>query len=86
MTKLTTKDLIAAFDVTSMTIANWRQGSATKSALPCHKAGRAVTFAPGKVKQWAKQNGVPILAPESLLGAAERSRPGPKPQSKPKAL
>lgn len=84
MTKLTTKDLTTAFDVTAMTIANWRAGSATKAALPYQKSGHHVTFAPGKVQQWAKRNGVPILAPEALAGAAERTRPGPKPQLKQK--
>lgn len=78
--KLTTKDLIRAFDVTAMTVSNWRAGSPTKAALPCKKVGRNVVFSAAQVQQWAKRHDVPILDPKALAGDAERGRPGPKPR------
>lgn len=88
MTKaiLTTKDLVAAFGVTSMTISNWRKGSPTKTALPTKQRGRFVCFEPERVQRWANSNSVPILAPKKLAGGAERLKPGPKSHSAQKSL
>lgn len=83
--KLTTKDITRAFDVTSMTVSNWRAGSPTKKPLPCKKVGRSVVFSPAQVLQWAKRHDVPILDPQALTGDAERGRPGPKPRPARKA-
>ncbi len=80
MTRLTTKDLLAAFGVTPMTIANWRAGTPTRTPLPYEKQGRAVNYRSDRIQKWADKNGVPIPDPLALLGGAGRGKPGPKAQ------
>lgn len=81
-TRLTTKDLLAAFGVTPMTIANWRKGTPTRTPLPSEKQGRSVNYRRDRIERWADKNGVPLLDPLALLGSAGRGKPGPKVQTR----
>jgi hypothetical protein len=83
---LTTLDLVKVFDVTPMTIYNWRnpaEGS-RKSPLPCNGTGRNVNFNAVKIAAWANKNGVPMVRdPIDIAegGSGEpRKKPGPKPR------
>jgi hypothetical protein len=52
------------FDVSHVTIYQWRQGTATRKPLPC-KTGkptaRSVLFDPAKIEAWANTHEVPML-------------------------
>lgn len=76
--RLTTKDVVAAFGVTPMTVTNWRAGTPTRTKLPFTKRGRAVSYQPDKVRGWAEKNGVPIADEAALAGGTPRLKPGPK--------
>ncbi|MGL4650228.1 MAG: hypothetical protein ACRC1H_12540 [Caldilineaceae bacterium] len=78
---LTTKQVIAGFNVGHMTIFNWRKGTEKQNPLPhtVDAAGR-VTFKASEVKAWAKTYERPFTTPTE---AAEVTKPGPKPKAKP---
>ena len=71
--ELTTESLLLMFDVTPMTLYNWRKGIDKKkvSKLPYHtrKIGsrHRVYFKWGEVKQWASKNDVPVKIHPSNL-------------------
>jgi hypothetical protein len=70
---LSMKNMEELFDVTAMTIHNWKKGSATKAALPAE-------FTPAAVKRWALKNTVRMTCePADLLGK-DVGKPGPKPR------
>lgn len=77
---LTTASLMRAFGVSHMTVAAWRQGTASRGPLPVVETGtRAVLFAPAKVKAWARSNGVPIVDEAALdPDTIKPVKPGPK--------
>ncbi len=81
---LTTKNLMAAFGVSHMTISAWRKGTTTREALPTVDTGpsRDVIFKEGPVKAWAKKHKVEILDKEALV---RQTVPVPKPGPKVKA-
>lgn len=87
---LTTKQLQQAFGVAHMTVYNWRQGTATKDALPFEvsdpKAVKPrISYKVSVVKAWAKRNGVDFaVAPEKILAStgARDGKPGPKPRKR----
>lgn len=56
---LTIKQAQEAFGIAHMTLHNWRQGTATKEALPATTGenGR-VSIRLGDLKTWAKRHGV----------------------------
>lgn len=77
---LTTKQLLALFGVSAMTINSWGKGTTTRDALPSNKdeSGKR-TFPLGKTKQWAKRYDITMLVdPESLMKDVTSSKPGPK--------
>ncbi|HUW46537.1 MAG TPA: hypothetical protein VMW50_12170 [Dehalococcoidia bacterium] len=71
---LTTTDLMQIFNVSYMTVYNWRnpKSNSDKTVLPSHteKFGtqrHRVYFKWGEVKKWAKKNKVVfVLTPEDL--------------------
>lgn len=72
--KLDTQDLIRIFNVTQMTVTNWRfpHKFAQKTPLPFHtekfgKTRHRVFFVWSKVKKWAKENEVEIVVKLSDL-------------------
>lgn len=69
---LTDKNIARVFDVTLMTVYNWKSGrTASKSEFPTSPT-------PARVRRWAERRGVPmVVAPESVLGA-DVLKPGPK--------
>lgn len=77
----TTKQLQAGFNCGHMTIYNWRQGTATKSPLPCEINDQGcVRFLAARVISWAKKHEVAFDVKQAELG--ERStKPGPKPKT-----
>jgi hypothetical protein len=80
--KLTIKDLLLVFGVTSMTIQSWRKGGARKTPMPFNQEGRNVSYNAVKIKAWANANSVPMeLDPLDLAGStAGNAKPGPKPK------
>lgn len=61
---LTTKHVMAIAGVSHMTVYVWRQGTATRDALPTvedKKRPNAVLFRPTTLKAWAKKHGVELL-------------------------
>lgn len=64
MTTLTTQQVMQIFNVSHVTVYQWRQGTATRKALPC-KVGkptaRSVAFDPTKIESWANANEVPMF-------------------------
>lgn len=81
-TQLSTKDLMAGFNVAHMTIYNWRQGTPTKDPLPCIVRGRSVSFDARRTAAWAKKYGIAFKMPTV---PAAKGRPGPKSAGKKKA-
>lgn len=86
MKALTNADLVRIFDVTPMTIYNWRMADpehARKSPLPSTVKGREVTFNAIRIKAWATKNDVPMkLDPVDIAEGGSgiiRKKPGPKP-------
>jgi hypothetical protein len=71
--KLTLKNLVQIFDVTPMTIYNWKNGFDKKkvSNLPHytvpHGFKHRVYFKWNLVKQWAKENEVTVVIPPTEL-------------------
>ncbi len=81
--KLTTRDLEVVFGVTTMTVHNWRKGSATKEPLPVIKEDLEkgqVRFAPKITASWAKKNGVTMVSPIDQAEPGLFTKPGPKPR------
>jgi hypothetical protein len=71
--RLTIKDMMHIFDVTPMTIHNWKEGFDKKkvSKLPCytvpHGFKHRVYFKWNLVKQWAKENSVEVILTPAQL-------------------
>lgn len=79
--KLTTKQLIAGFAVSDMSIYTWRQGTATRDKLPTEHlpTGRKVQFDAKAVQDWAKKHGLPFdLTKARSAGSEAAVKPGPK--------
>lgn len=64
MNNLTTQQVMHLAEVSHMTVYTWRQGTATKDALPSVPGSRprSVEFDPHVLKIWASNNGVPLKA------------------------
>lgn len=79
--RLTTKQVMAGFKVSDMTIFTWRGGTASKEKLPCHADGARVYFKEPEMVKWAKKNGVEwdSAAAAKVPGPAKT---GPKPERK----
>ncbi len=65
---LGTKDVMRMFCVNTMTVYNWRNGSARISPLPHHLKPHGtkrhrVTFKLQEVKRWATENNLTIILP-----------------------
>jgi hypothetical protein len=80
--RLTTKQVMAGFKVSDMTIFTWRQGTPTKEPLPCHADGNRVFFKEPEMVKWAKKNGVAWDA-TAALKAPGPAKTGPKTERKP---
>ena len=73
--KLNTEQLMQIFDVSYMTVYNWRHPklNSDKTVLTCHseKVGtqrHKIYFVWSEVKQWAKKNGVLVVKqPNDLI-------------------
>lgn len=90
--RLTIAQAREVFAVTQMTLYLWRQGSATKAALPVEKPRvklgereGAVLIDPEKAVKWANKHGVAIAVdPAKILkrdAKAGSAKPGPKPRA-----
>lgn len=70
---LNTKQAMAAFGVSHVTLFNWRRGTATRDPLPCVQDpeawGRAtIAFKPVDLKRWAKRYGLEFaIQPDAIL-------------------
>lgn len=76
---LNTKQVMALFGVSHVTTYSWRQGSATRDALPTAPTkGRDVRFKLGDLKAWARKHHVQMVRkPEDVLKTPS-VKPGPK--------
>lgn len=83
---LTTRDLLAIFGVTHMTLLNWRnppEGVAHRKApLPFTQKGRSITFSAIRVKAWATKHKIELLRDPVAVASGEAAsvpaKPGPK--------
>jgi hypothetical protein len=73
--ELTTSQLMQIFNVTQMTLYNWKEGRDKKKIgkLPAHarKAGKRhrVFYKWAEVKQWALKNNIPVVkTPKQVEG------------------
>jgi len=73
--KLNTEQIMKMFDVSYMTVYNWRnpKTNSDKTALPFHTEDfgtqrKKVFFKWVEVKKWAKQNNVTVVLSPSKLG------------------
>lgn len=84
--RLTVSQMQQLFDVTRMTLFNWRKGSATRTPLPVAKPrkgdGRMITFDPERTMKWAASNNIMIATPLAKVMGLKQSkkRRGPKPR------
>ena len=60
--KFNTRQVMAGFNVSDMTIFNWRQGSAQRKPLPITQDGRQVVFREDQMVAWAKEQGIKFNA------------------------
>lgn len=74
---LTTKQVMAGFSVSDMTIYTWRQGSAARDKLPCHTEGNRVGFKATEMTRWAKKYGLTFDEAKAAAPVAE-VKMGPK--------
>lgn len=69
---LTPKHVAHIFDVSLMTVCNWRKGTPTYGVLkttPVKNSPRNVGFKVSEIKRWAKTNNLPMrVQPDKLLG------------------
>ncbi len=79
--RLTTKQVMAGFKVSDMTIFTWRGGTPTKDPLPSHQDGTRVYFKEAEMARWAKKNGVEWNAAEAMKVPGP-AKTGPKPEAK----
>lgn len=72
-----TKQVMAGFGVSDMTIFDWRRKGLGDEPLPCTIEGNRVSFAESDMKAWGKRHGRPFdsVAAAKVAGAA---KPGPK--------
>lgn len=82
-TRITTPQVCAMFDVSHLTVLNWRKGTATKKPLPVLKpakdeAPNAVRFDRDKVLAWAEKNGVTIVTRNPKVATSKPRGPKPK--------
>lgn len=82
---LTTKQVMAGFSTSDMTIYSWRKGTPTKTVLPCVKVGASVRFEPAAMKAWAKEHGLKFSLEAALAVPAAKGKTGPKPKIQPLA-
>lgn len=75
----TTRQLVAGFNVSEMSIWTWRTASAKRTALPTVKVGSRVYFPEAKVEAWAKKHGL-AFDPGAALKAPTPGKAGPKAQ------
>lgn len=74
---LTTKQVMAGFSVSDMTLWTWRKGSKARDALPHHKDGRSVGFKESEMKAYGKKYSL-TWAPQAAADALTDVKPGPK--------
>ena len=80
MAQLNIKQIMAGFNTSDMTVYTWRQGTATRRALPHNVGeGRRVSFDEPEVKAWAKEYGLKFDS-AAAKAANSVSVPGPKPK------
>lgn len=77
---LNTKQVMAGFGVSDMTLWAWRQGSKTRDCLPFHKEGRFVSFKESEMKAYAKVHGLTWSSTMAAADHTEAVQPGPKPK------
>jgi len=76
--RFTTRQVMAGFKVSDMTVFTWRKGTTTRDPLPVEQDGRNVYFPEKSTLAWAKKYDLPFdksNAEKVLAGAT----PGPKP-------
>ena len=88
--RLSIKQLAQAFNVSTMTLYLWRQGTPTKDPLPCivedPTAGKPrISFKIAPTKAWARKHGLEFAVdPSALIASTEgRAKPGPKQAKQP---
>ena len=82
---LTMKQVREVFNVTSVTLYHWRNGTPTKEPLPSTTDDKLrVHFSPSALMKWAKKNKVAIAVdPVKILERGDvAEKPGPKPRIK----
>ena len=81
---LNTKQVMAGFQASDMTIYTWRQGtSAARTALPFEKQGTKVVFSQTEIEAWAKKHSLlfDATAAGAALNLSSTSKTGPKPKA-----
>lgn len=73
---LTTRQVIAGFGVSDMSIWTWRKGNSVRDPLPIVKDGRSVRFPVDGVLAYSKKYRLPFSM--SAARAVQAPRPGPK--------
>lgn len=73
----TTRQLMAGFQVSDMTVWAWRQGSAKRDPLPVVKEGTRVYFPETALKAWAKKYKLEFSA-TTAANALTDGKSGPK--------
>lgn len=83
----TTKQVMAGFSVSDMTVFEWRRTGIGGVKIPFHQEGTRVHFVESEIKAWAKKVDR-VFDPEAAAKVAGAAKPGPKaaPVKKAKAL
>ena len=81
MAHLTTKQVMAGFNTSDMTVYTWRKGTTTRDPLPCTVDGRKVTFKDTDMKAWAKKYNLTFSLEAALKVAGAAVPTGPKPKT-----
>ena len=76
--RYTTRQMMAGFAVSDMTIWTWRQGSSARAPLPIEQEGRNVYFPHAGVVAWAKKHGLTFDATKAAAVTTSTAKPGPK--------
>ena len=81
--RYTTRQIMAGFGVSDMTVYTWRQGTPQREKMPTEQDGRNVYFPHASTVAWAKKHGLTFDADAAAKAVGTAAKTGPKPTTKP---
>lgn len=77
--RLSTRQVMAGFNVSDMTVFTWRKGTSTRDPMPSHADGRLVYFKEAEMLKYAKKHDLTWDSAKAAKAASAPMKTGPKP-------